>query len=121
MSVPVPGAAIGLGENVARPPVGSPEALIVTGAAKPLSAPTLTANDADSPGRTDAAPGMADTVKSGGPLTSSVTAAVRDRRPLVALIRRGYEPGASEPAVGTESVELPLPPPTVAGANVAVP
>ena len=80
--------------------------------------------EAPAPASTLCADGDPDTLKSRGPKTIRVTAALRVIAPLVACTDSGYVPrvrsGGADAATSTVSCEPPVPVMT-AGANVAVP
>src|SRR5207249_2012726 len=111
--------AIEDGARVAVAPAGSPLTLSATvpvnpfgAAVEPVSFPTRRSSDLG-----DA--GVADTVKSGGGFTVSVTVAVRVTVPLVPVIVRVAGPTGVVCAVVTVSVAVPAPA-IDDGANVAV-
>src|SRR5580700_8268457 len=86
VSVEVPDPLTDEGENDGVAPLGSPLALRLTAPLNPLMAPTFTVYVAVPPGFTENELGAAETEKSGGPVTFSVTVAVWLCAPLVPVI-----------------------------------
>jgi hypothetical protein len=117
VELPLPVTVVGLKSAVT--PEGSPLIVNPTLPANPLTAVVLTVYTALLPATALWLPGVAPTVKSGGPLTISVRFAVWLKLPLVVVTTSGYVPGAAPPAVVSVNVELPLPV-TVVGLKSAV-